>query len=267
MKLEFDELHEPESTTVERSMPYEQYFGEMDLTPEQKKQRIEMANRFEDMMLFFFALLSVTDEYSYTNDLFIIEQIEAMYMTVLQGNDVLLDNSILSNGNNQLDTLSDGKQAEEISPQAKEYIRSFAKQLLETTKEHIGKDNVKENTSAGNDGNTENSKGKNRKENANDRWYTSPDRARFVAENEANTSANRKENEDAIKKGYNFKTWRTKRDLHVRPTHSEVDGLKIPVEDAFLVGNSEMMFPKDTSLGASAEEIVNCRCTIKYSKN
>lgn len=262
MKLEFDELHEPESTVVERSMLYEQYFGEMDLTPQQKEQRIEMANRFEDMILFFFALLSVADEYSYTNDLFIIEQVETMYIAVLQGKNVLFNN--IPSDNKRLDTSINKNQAE-ITPQTKEYIHGFAKQLLKTTKEHIGKGNAKESANGGSA--IENGKDNSKKESTNDRWYTSPDRAKFIAENEANTSANRKENEDAIKNGYNFKTWKTKRDLHVRPTHSEIDGLKIPIEDAFLVGNSEMMFPKDTSLGASAEEIVNCRCTIKYSKN
>lgn len=31
-----------------------------------------------------------------------------------------------------------------------------------------------------------------------------------------------------------------------------------------MVGNSKLMFPNDASLGSDAEEIVNCRCTLKF---
>lgn len=54
------------------------------------------------------------------------------------------------------------------------------------------------------------------------------------------------------------------KDQRVRKTHREVDGETIPIDEVFLVGESLMRFPKDTSLGASAEEIVNCRCVVKY---
>lgn len=39
---------------------------------------------------------------------------------------------------------------------------------------------------------------------------------------------------------------------------------RFDVVDIFLVGTSMMMFPKDDSLGASAKEIINCRCSVKY---
>ena len=54
------------------------------------------------------------------------------------------------------------------------------------------------------------------------------------------------------------------RDRHVRHTHQLVEGKTIGINDVFLVGDSEMFYPKDTTFGASAREIVNCRCSIKY---
>jgi len=32
------------------------------------------------------------------------------------------------------------------------------------------------------------------------------------------------------------------------------------MNEPYLVGGSKMMFPSDTSLGARAKEVVNCRC-------
>lgn len=227
MKLSFDELHEPKTKFIERSLPYEKYFGEMDLTPEQKKKRIEMANRFEDMMLFFFALLGVMNEYSYVNDQFVIAQIEAMYIAVLSGSNVLFNDTDKSK-NNQI----------AVDNRLRSYAHQFAQQTVQTTNE-----------------------------NANNDWYTSSDRAKFVAENEANTSYNYDENSEAIRNGNKFKTWVSMKDRRVRKTHARVDSEKIPIDEPFVVGSSEMMFPKDETLGASASEIVNCRCTVKYSKN
>lgn len=56
----FDELN-----TIHKSVsiPYEKYFGEMDLTKEQKSERISLARKLEDVMLFLFALIAVMQEY------------------------------------------------------------------------------------------------------------------------------------------------------------------------------------------------------------
>lgn len=97
-----------------------------------------------------------------------------------------------------------------------------------------------------------------------DDYYTSFDRARYIAENEANTIFNYANFRAAIEKGYTKKRWDDVRDNRERATHLKVGGTVIPINDAFLVGDSLMMFPKDTSMSISAEEIVNCRCTIKY---
>lgn len=56
----FDELN---TTHRDISIPYEKYFGEMDLTKEQKSERISLARKLEDVMLFLFALIAVMQEY------------------------------------------------------------------------------------------------------------------------------------------------------------------------------------------------------------
>ena len=99
-----------------------------------------------------------------------------------------------------------------------------------------------------------------------DAWYTSQDRVMYNAENEANTVLNYKDFVDAKAKGFKRKTWITENDSRVRDTHVPLEGETIPIEDLFVVGNALMRYPKDIEYAAdSPEEIVNCRCSIKYS--
>lgn len=60
------------------------------------------------------------------------------------------------------------------------------------------------------------------------------------------------------------KTWRIS-GSNTRPTHQVMDGVTVPFEDPFKVptnygGTDTMMFPGDTSHGAGAGNIINCRC-------
>ncbi len=206
MEHEFDELNNQKS----RAIPYEQYFGEMELTEEQKEERIKASKRIEDMMLFLFSLLSVMKEYSYENLEFVVSQVKNQYSDVLS---VSMEMDEYLNG----------------------YVNDFSEQIVETTQNHMD-----------------------------DEWYLSDDRAMFVAENEANTTFNYLEYKKAIESGKKKKRWITMRDRHVRHTHQLVEGKTIGINDVFLVGDSEMFYPKDTTFGASALEIVNCRCSIKY---
>ena len=206
MEHEFDELNNQKS----RAIPYEQYFGEMELTEEQKEERIKASKRIEDMMLFLFSLLSVMKEYSYENLEFVVSQVKNQYFDILS---VSMEMDEYLNG----------------------YVNDFSVQIVETTQNHMD-----------------------------DEWYLSDDRAMFVAENEANTTFNYLEYKKAVESGKTKKRWITMRDRHVRHTHQLVEGKIIGINDVFLVGDSEMFYPKDTTFGASAREIVNCRCSIKY---
>lgn len=51
------------------------------------------------------------------------------------------------------------------------------------------------------------------------------------------------------------------RESHVIADHTQRN---IPIGQAYRVGKSRMMFPGDRSLGASAKEIINCRCISLY---
>ncbi len=87
-----------------------------------------------------------------------------------------------------------------------------------------------------------------------------------VTRTEINAMCNLAALDGAHRSGMRFKTWETFGDGKVRPSHKAVGGTRIPIDEPFTVGNSKLMFPNDTSLGADAEEIVNCRCTLKFDR-
>lgn len=98
-----------------------------------------------------------------------------------------------------------------------------------------------------------------------DDYYLSNDRAMFISECEANSILNYRQYSKAVKAGKTKKKWIDVGDKRERKTHLEVGGTTLPIDEPFSVGDSLLQFPKDTSLGASADEIVNCRCSIQYN--
>lgn len=58
-----------------------------------------------------------------------------------------------------------------------------------------------------------------------------------------------------------FREWLTRLDERVRATHKAAHGQRVRGAAApFMVGSSLLMYPGDTSLGASMREIAGCRC-------
>lgn len=100
--------------------------------------------------------------------------------------------------------------------------------------------------------------------NVNDDFFLSKDRAVLTSENEANTVINYIEYIKAVESGKKNKKWIDTKDNKERKTHLEIGGSVIPINEYFFVGDSMMLFPKDTSMGADLKEIANCRCSIKY---
>lgn len=98
-----------------------------------------------------------------------------------------------------------------------------------------------------------------------DDYYLSNDRAMFISECEANSILNYRQYLKAVKAGKTKKKWIDVGDKRERKTHLEVGGTTLPIDEPFSVGDSLLQFPKDVSLGASADEVVNCRCSIQYS--
>lgn len=60
------------------------------------------------------------------------------------------------------------------------------------------------------------------------------------------------------------KEWDSSGDSRVRDSHRHMDGQSVEIEEPFVTPDGDkLMFPGDTSLGAPAKEIINCRCRFK----
>lgn len=62
------------------------------------------------------------------------------------------------------------------------------------------------------------------------------------------------------------KIWHATLDGREREWHNEADGQEVGQDEPFIVNGEELMFPGDTSLGATGSNIYNCRCTRKSGK-
>lgn len=61
------------------------------------------------------------------------------------------------------------------------------------------------------------------------------------------------------------KVWRSAGDFRVRHTHRALNGDSVAFREPFVTRSGAMMrFPMDTTLGAGAGEIINCRCDVEY---
>lgn len=58
--------------------------------------------------------------------------------------------------------------------------------------------------------------------------------------------------------------WATVGDDVVRPAHVEAEGQTKPISKPFIVMGERLMRPRDTSLGATAENTQGCRCSAQY---
>lgn len=63
------------------------------------------------------------------------------------------------------------------------------------------------------------------------------------------------------------KRWDAVGDDRMRPWHSDADSQVVKADDTFTVGGELLMFPGDTSYGATAKNIINCRCSVTYGIN
>lgn len=97
-----------------------------------------------------------------------------------------------------------------------------------------------------------------------DPYFYSKDRARLIAEGEANSVFNHTEYEEAAK-NKKYKTWHTIMDGHERDSHAEVNGVTIPIDSLFTLHGGVMAYPRDESYGASDDEIIACRCSLTFS--
>lgn len=80
MAREFDELNAPEKYS--RSVPFDIYFGEMDITEEQKEKRIAVAEELDELMLFLFALIAAMLETDSLDRDYILIQVNQRYLQI-----------------------------------------------------------------------------------------------------------------------------------------------------------------------------------------
>ena len=206
--LNFDELNK--LVVNKRAVPYEEYFGGMDLTEEECEERIGLAEQLESSFLPVMALLFMMQLYDRMNWEQIQQNLEDAYTEALAGY-VVIDDRL------------------------REHISQFSQDIVLSTRENMD-----------------------------DPYFFSMDRAQFMAENESNTSFEYGDFSKAVKSGKTRKTWKDVRDKKERDSHIRVGGTTKSIWDPFEVGDSLMMYPKDDSLGAGPEELVNCRCHAVY---
>ena len=60
------------------------------------------------------------------------------------------------------------------------------------------------------------------------------------------------------------KRWDSQGDSIVRPSHLSADSQEVNLEEPFIVGGFQLMYPGDGSLGAPLSEIAGCRCSARY---
>jgi len=214
--LSFDELNKLYSREKEgnlRSMPFEQYFGEMELSQEQKDRRDETAM---DVMAF------------------VLIALEEMYLNYMEGSYGYMDvaEEMSRNYSSMLERMGIPLTAYFAAAHANDVATEIALATMN---------------------------------NSEDPYFYSEDRARLIAENEANSIWNDSEHQDAILTGKSRKTWHAIIDKVTRDTHKDINGTTVPINEPFRVGDSLLQYPRDESLGADPKEIVNCRCSVSYS--
>ena len=90
-------------------------------------------------------------------------------------------------------------------------------------------------------------------------------RAERVARTEVVSASNLGSRAGALSTGLDLThSWLATRDDRTRDIHASVDGQTQAMNDPYTVEGEELMFPGDTSKGASAGNVVNCRCTETF---
>ena len=208
MILPIDEINK----LNKRSVPYSEYFGVMNISEKQKKDRVKFSERLEDVILDCLYLLMTMRNYKAEDKTLIKNQLTQGYMDAAVSVGIIPD------------------------PYIEDLALLFAIGFIAATLDH-----------------------------PEDEWYISEDRAKFNAENEANTVLNYADYKYALM-NFKYKTWHTENDERVRESHIPLEGTRLPIDGLFIVGDTLMRFPKDTEYAAEVpEEYINCRCSITYS--
>lgn len=92
-----------------------------------------------------------------------------------------------------------------------------------------------------------------------------PNRSMVIARTEVGNAANFASHEAAMAVDVPMKkTWNTLGDGFVRDKHADADGQTVDGEADFIVGGERLGWPGDISKGASANNVINCRCFLTW---
>lgn len=221
--LGIDELNIAERySPTNKPIPYKEYFGEMDLTDDEVRERIAMANRLEDdAFKWVFGAIALAASLGALDS-------EQMYVDALytRYRDVVEDFGYsVQNGYERVD----------------DYIYSASGLIVGNTFKRIT-DGVITNT-----------------------YFVSDDRAMFCAEEETNSVEECAGFVDAVVAGKRYKRWSAIIDKRTRDHHKDYDGTIVPIEQPFEIMGERLMFPRDVSMGASSDNVTNCRCHAIYT--
>jgi hypothetical protein len=59
------------------------------------------------------------------------------------------------------------------------------------------------------------------------------------------------------------KEWRSAHQDRTRQWHKDANGQRVGFMDFFIVNGEKLMFPRDSENGASADNVISCRCWYK----
>lgn len=241
----FDELNQ--LTGYKRSISISKYFDEMKLTQQQKIYRKAFARRLEEEMIWLMSYLFYARQQGIGVSVDAITEIRQRYANVLaeiqrQYPQVFADIQRQIYTIESLAYATSQTRNAPITPTNAVVDAYIASHINSTSADIVNATNRHQD----------------------DPYFYSKDRARLIAENEANSVFNHTEYENAVK-GKKYKTWHTIMDNHERESHAEVNGMTIPIYEPFTLQGGSVLYPRDESLGAEDSELIACRCSLTFS--
>lgn len=241
--MKFDELNQ-----------LKRFFSTMEISESEKKKRADFAYLLYDAI--YYVLLSIKLEIKVKEKQGKIPtQSQNETVSKRQGESVRVDNQKSVNEQNTDKNTQDSIRQTEIQkivdsyrqtlnnrlidvfgdkPYEPEYVSRLSDEIIDTTTRHPDDD-----------------------------YYLSKERALLIGQNESNTTFNHIDYTEAKESGKRYKVWYAELDSRTREAHAEMDGITIPIDELFHVGNDNMRYPHDY-LNGSAKNLVNCRCTCRY---
>lgn len=230
MPLQFDELNSLIGNDDKRNIDIDRYFDEMDLSEQDREVRKEFTRLFEDELFTALALLFLFLQYGTE--------------TGIETTKLMVERSLLNAINRYTQANS------ELTEFASQFSENFVDVTVRNAEASGLFDDVEQ---------------KDEKVLRKVAYFFSHVRARLNAADTANSVFNYENYREAVEDDMAYKQWITMQDERVRKTHSEVDGVIIPIDELFQVGNAQMRFPHDWDMAEDfPEELISCRCQVQY---